>query len=65
MLEARQEHFGITAALQEFTKELEREMGKMSIARIMADKARKRERGEGNDLRDRKRTVQEIEDDMP
>jgi hypothetical protein len=79
LLEAREACFGITAALQEFTKELEREMGKMAIARIMGDRdrvrkrvgkewddlmSRKRTRAE-NDLPSRKRTQEEIEDELP
>jgi hypothetical protein len=40
LLEAKEACFGITAALQEFTKELEREMGKMAITRIMGDRDR-------------------------
>jgi hypothetical protein len=40
LLEAREACFGITAALLEFTKELERKMGKMAITRIMGDRDR-------------------------
>jgi hypothetical protein len=79
LLEAREQSFGIMAALQEFTKVLERGMGKMAIKRIMADRdgMRKRGRREGDgsrerkrtsaedDLMPRKRTVEEIEDDLP
>jgi hypothetical protein len=50
-------HYGITAALQEFSKDLEREMGRMADAEVVHVSGRKRktrsglfgEEDEGND----------------